>query len=134
MTEQDGVVRSNATDELRRLLDERGVEWEAFDDFEQTTEWSTHNGAFVYWARERDGKLLVETTAPTKCSASCTPEQAIEATLGRGECHMTKMRLPHDDEGSYWLLCDQCGFMVYMRDWWQPVRFCSHCGAKVVSE
>ena len=67
---------------LREMLTERGVVWEAFDDFEQTTEWSTHNGAFVYWARERDGKLLVETTAPTKCSASCTPEQAIEVTLG----------------------------------------------------
>lgn len=73
----------SATDELRRLLDERGVEWEAFDDFEQTTEWSTYNGAFVYWARERDGKLLVETTTPTKCSALCTPEQVIAATLGR---------------------------------------------------
>ena len=71
-----------ATERLRELLDERGVEWEAFDVFEQTTHWSTHNGAFVYWARERDGKLLVETTVPTKCSASCTPEQAVEATLG----------------------------------------------------
>ncbi len=139
---------------LREMLTERGVVWEAFDDFEQTTEWSTHNGAFVYWAREREGKLLVETTAPTKCSASCTPEQAIEVTLGssscsnseraakdsekgsdgRGECHMTEMRFPHDAEGSYWMKCDQCGFMVYMRDWWQPVRFCSHCGAKVVGE
>lgn len=69
-------------DELRLILDERGVEWGAFDDFEQTTQWSTHNGAFVYWARERDGKLLVETTEPAKCSASCTPEQAVEATLG----------------------------------------------------
>lgn len=69
-------------EELRRLLSERGVEWEAFDVFEQTTEWSTYNGAFVYWARERDGKLLVETTAPTKCSASCTPEQAVVITLG----------------------------------------------------
>lgn len=67
---------------LRDELTKRGVEWEAFDDFEQTTQWSTHNGAFVYWARERDGKLLVETTAPTKCSASCSPEQAIDATLG----------------------------------------------------
>lgn len=73
------------TDELRHRLDERGIKWEAFDDFEQTTQWSTHYGAFVYWARERDGKLLVETAAPTKCSASCTPEQAIAATLGVDE-------------------------------------------------
>ena len=73
------------TDELRHRLDERGIKWEAFDDFEQTTQWSTHYGACVYWARERDGKLLVETAAPTKCSASCTPEQAIAATLGVDE-------------------------------------------------
>ena len=76
-------MTESSTTILRRMLDERGVEWEAFDDFEPTTWWSTHNGAFAYWARERDGKLLVETTAPTKCSASCTPEQAVEATLGQ---------------------------------------------------
>jgi len=69
-------------EQLRCLLDECGWEWEAFDDFEQTTQWSTYNGAFVYWARERDGELLVETTAPIKCSASCTPEQAIAITIG----------------------------------------------------
>jgi hypothetical protein len=87
-----------ATDELRRLLDERGVEWEAFDDFEPTTQWSTHNGAFVYWARERDGKLLVETTAPFKCSISCTPKQAIEACTPEQAIAATLgdvPRLPH---------------------------------------
>jgi len=67
---------------LREMLTERGVDWKAFDLFEQTTQWSTYNGAFVYWSRERDGKLLVETTAPTKCSALCTPAQAIAATVG----------------------------------------------------
>lgn len=67
---------------LREMLTERGVDWKAFDLFQQTTEWSTHNGAFVYWARELDGELLVETTAPTKCSESCTPAQAIAATVG----------------------------------------------------
>lgn len=121
-----------ATDELRRLLDERGVEWEAFDVFEQTTQWSTHNGAFVYWARERDGKLLVETTAPTKCSASCTPEQAIAATLGHGTCH--------NEAPSYLdFLCSECGFVHYHSDandtgdgngW----HFCPNCGRRVVEE
>lgn len=121
-----------ATDELRRLLDDRGVEWEAFDDFEQTTQWSTCNGAFVYWARELDGKLLVETTAPTKCSASCTPEQAVKVTVGRGTCKNTAP--------SYLdFLCSECGFVNYRNDenfmdggndW----HYCPNCGRKVMDE
>lgn len=125
------------TDELRRMLSERGVEWEAFDDFEQTTQWSTHYGAFVYWARERDGKLLVETTAPTKCSASCTPEQAIAATLGRGECH---------DEGDPSdFCCSECGVRMFTdtsdtytmiasdgRTIIEHPNYCPNCGRRIV--
>lgn len=125
----------SATDELRRMLDERGVEWKAFDDFEQTTQWSTHNGAFVYWARERDGKLLVETTAPTKCSASCAPEQAIIATLGAGTC---KPAVYHGEEWwsrvdpgehyEFWepaCACSECGELIPMR------KFCPNCGRRI---
>lgn len=71
----------SATDELRRLLDERGVEYET-DERNAITEWSTYYGAFVYFARQREGKLLVETTVATKHSVILTPEQAIAATLG----------------------------------------------------
>lgn len=130
---------------LRAMLDERGVEWEAFDDFEQTTEWSTHNGAFVYWARERDGKLLVETTAPTKCSASCTPEQAIDATLGSSNCTNSERTnaackpitydngysTDHLDPGDYYefwepaCACGNCGELIPMR------KFCPNCGSRL---
>ena len=72
-----------ATDRLRELLDERGVEYET-DERNAITEWSTYYGAFVYFARQREGKLLVETTVATKHSVILTPEQAIAATLGRG--------------------------------------------------
>ena len=118
-------------EELRCLLDERGVEWEAFDVFEQTTQWSTYNGAFVYWARERDGKLLVETTAPTKCSASCTPELAVITTLGPGTCTLINAA---DDLGSGTSssMCFECGYTA-LDDWWEEFNFCPNCGRKVVA-
>lgn len=71
----------SATDELCKLLDERGVEYEV-DERNAITKWSTHYGAFVYFARQREGKLLVETTVATEHSVILTPEQAIAATLG----------------------------------------------------
>ena len=65
----------SATDELRRLLDERGVEW--WDDSSiygtRRTVW-TANGV-TYVAAEVSGRL--------KVSGYLTPEQAIEDTLGR---------------------------------------------------
>lgn len=70
-----------STDELRRMLDERGVEYEV-DERNAITKWSTHYGAFVFFARQREGKLLVETTVATEHSVILTPDQAIAATLG----------------------------------------------------
>ena len=134
----------SATDELRRLLDERGVEWKAFDVFEQTTQWSTHSGAFVYWAREQDGRLLVETTAPTKYSASCTPEQAIAATLGAGTCEADetdtiKCWVKCKDEPStehmdliHVMECSACGGTYEHVN--GSYEFCPRCGRKVVDE
>lgn len=134
----------SSTEILRHMLDERGVEWEAFDDFEQTTQWSTHNGAFVYWARERDGELLVETTAPTKCSASCTPAQAIAATLGRGECRNISEVM--DEHGQARFACSECHAWIDSRLLWNPeyrngespwvsdckLNFCPNCGRRIV--
>lgn len=69
---------------LRKLLDERGVEYEAYRDIKNRciTKWCTYHGAFVFFAVEEEGKLFVETASDTEHSAICTPEQAIAATLG----------------------------------------------------
>lgn len=77
------MTDSNATERLRELLDERGVEYEA-DERNAITKWSTYYGAFVFFARQREGKLLVETTVATEHSVILTPEQAVTATLGGG--------------------------------------------------
>ena len=72
MTEQNGVERSSATEELRRLLDERGVEWDYGITGSATTRFSV-NGIDLTFTPMRDGLV---------CSTILTPTQAVEATLG----------------------------------------------------
>jgi hypothetical protein len=95
----------SATDELRRLLDERGVEYEdseLIDTMTYYTEWGGNDGgdgANVY-VEYTDGTVLRMFDA--------TPEQAIAATLGRGECEIETCET--------WLPAER-----YHR--------CKHCGA-----
>ena len=102
-----------ATDELRRLLDERGVEhydgtkstlW-GYDSYNEVT------GIYRYSADETsEGYMHVRLW-------HATPEQAVEATLGRGTCHVAAF-------GS----CSECGARldgIYQ-------RYCPNCGAKVI--
>ena len=73
---------TSATDELRRMLDERGVEYYVKDllniKFFHDTRWNA-NG--VYWCYT---EFVGATTYLTMCGEwkDCTPEQAIAATLG----------------------------------------------------
>ena len=71
-----------ATDELRRLLDERGVEWDADDEImddgsiSQVTYWYSND---IEWSADgRDEYLAFDAVQ------LITPEQAIAATLGGG--------------------------------------------------
>ena len=64
-----------ATDELRKLLDERGVEYEAeCIDFSNYFTWGEDD--CCSYTEYPDGTVLR--------IWDCTPEQAIAATLGRG--------------------------------------------------
>lgn len=89
-----------ATERLRELLDERGVEWKEHQHImsgsmsaQVETLWGQphdKNGKplpHVYHNRATemgDGRLFLEVQL-------ATPEQAIEATLGRGTCHTVPM-------------------------------------------
>lgn len=113
-----------ATEELRRLLDERKVEW---------SKGAYPNEARTYWmdmvARPWNEKRLY-------VMALLTPEQAVKATLGRGACRIVGGK------------CDQCGAIVREKavTYWVPTgdgiktarhhdaRYCPNCGAKVVEE
>ena len=70
----------SATDTIRAMLDERGVEWSATDTYRLlVTSWNDASGHSWAFMEHRDGSF-------SKLTAyHLTPEQAIEATLGRGE-------------------------------------------------
>ena len=127
---------------LRRLLDERGVEY--------TQANATGGTLFIvvtskeyYFILVRDNNAGIE-----MWSQDLTPEQVIEATLGPlteraakdsekdsdgcGECH--------DTHESRWFHCSECGFGMtdlYTDEPWteegQP-KHCPNCGCMVVSE
>lgn len=65
---------TSATDELRRLLDERGVEYEGGA---RSLRWRDRNGVMMQAFPLANGELGMGVW-------SCTPEQAIAATLGTG--------------------------------------------------
>ena len=122
----------SATDELRRMLDERGVEWEdsepygakAVTRFKVNDVWLRYVDYGDYcWVDYHEDEPL-------------TPEQTIAATLGSGTCHIEER---HGD----WH-CTGCGEMVGTCDTTSELyidgnaiglwRFCPNCGRKVVTD
>ena len=112
-----------ATKRLREMLDERGV---AHSDHYLSTIWRDGHG-ILHLAGEpmADGSLVVD---------MLTPEQAIAATLGRGECQIetTENWLPAER----YHRCKECGafFAVLDASHDIPPRYCPNCGAKVRNE
>ena len=101
---------TSATDELRRLLDERGVEYTI-----------DHGYREFFWDFGESGRARASAIG-TKglvqmIVTGITPEQAIDATLGRGTCHRAAFGM-----------CSECGAMldgVYG-------YYCPKCGKRVV--
>ena len=120
-----------ATDELRRMLDERGVEWSNVRND------GSESNFFTEWQFDGiDGRATAtEWSAGNNLSMaiyrwSLTPEQAIAATLGRGTCHME-----YRDELSGQELypteayeCSACGGITADG---KP-DYCPYCGREVV--
>ena len=103
----------NATDELRRLLDERGVEYTVVPEDMYSREY-IKIGNIEILTNDR-GEVAVY---------YLTPEQAVEATLGRGTCRMTEQ----DDRFGWWE-CSECGGILPAPD---IINYCPNCGRKVV--
>ena len=121
--EQD-APQVKATEELRRLLDEHGVEWDYGITGATTTKFSV-NGIDLTFTPMRDGLV---------CSTILTPEQAIEVTLGRGTCHVEGYDDGEDEilDGTWvyreptWHL--SCGHEVHGTH--RPC-FCPRCGRRI---
>ena len=116
-----------ATDELRRMLDERGAKYEV-DDAEtvMVTRWEAY-GDWVSFIEYDNGETKFYIDA-----RRMTPEQAIAATVGRGPCHVTKRTAGYFDGTRYneWTFEFSCGH------WYRggnpvPPSFCCHCGRRI---
>lgn len=114
-----------ATEELRALLNERGVEWSATVGASGTiwTHWDAFNGHRVHAMDNEDG------TVEIFGEWDVTPEQAIAATLGVGTCHIT-------DNGpwGYPYVCSACGASFDPDVNNGEFNYCPNCGARVEDE
>lgn len=124
--------RMSAADELRRMLDERGVEWTKpkriwweLIDCEPDDSVTIVEGVTIEAAT--DGMLVVY---------PLTPEQAIEATLGRGTCHIAVQDnlAETDGMGDVWLECDACNWQMPLEPSTPRFNYCPNCGREVVDE
>lgn len=116
----------SATDELRRMLDERGVQYETDDTQVSDTEWyyvtKLRDGYSDGWIYEEPPECDLLMSYPQDLGA----EDAIAATLGAGTCYVVC-----SDDYSYmpptWHL--SCGHTVQGNE--RP-NYCSNCGKRVV--
>lgn len=110
----------SATDELRRLLDERGVEWVASGT---DTCWSSAGGyPMRAWETTNGTHMRV---------ADLTPEQAVDATLGRGTCHAVfEVDAMSEDERVGEYVCSECG-ETFNDGHGEFPHYCPECGRKV---
>ena len=116
-----------ATEELRRLLDERGVKYR--DYFHANKTWWGGRENVGWYAEDRPSAnglyVMIE--------AVLTPEQAIAATLG-GPSTCRNVHEPPKGT-TFWPLphfkCSECGATHVSMEY---VYYCPKCGAKVVDD
>ena len=121
-----------ATERLRQLLDERGVKWEEPDPYQDATAWVGSNN-IEYVAHEG-----ISFDGPTgRLILFClTPEQAVEATLGRGTCKMEATLTNPFETRIDEYHCSECGEYCSVEKVMgktEPPKFCPECGRKVES-
>ena len=110
-----------ATEELRALLDAKGVEWWPLGN--DMTECVVDGVRIKY--RQVGRGLIVSTCT----EGTVTPAQAVEATLGRGTCHNAS------EYPRAFFCCSECGCAHKRnRAYVDMPRFCPNCGAEVVTE
>ncbi len=129
-----------ATERLRALLDERGVEWMGTSYTKPTQGHPTntsldeehHNAVFIEYV---DGSVLR--------LFDLAPEQAVEATLGRGTCGAMKVPLEWDEswndmfEGAgnvevFRWVCSHCGRVLDGgSEFVERDTFCPKCGRQI---
>ena len=123
----------SAIEELHRMLDERGVEYE---ETYGITLWTGADGC-AYTAIEMV-PLSMKPSKKLMVRRILTPEQAIEATLGRGTCTADETdtwECVRDDLGNYGktmnvhvMECTECGHTYEHVN--GDYEYCPRCGRK----
>ena len=122
----------SATDELRRLLDERGAEWRKAPHYSSESQDNETifegNGIEWYVNDHMNGRLGLRALR-----YEVTPEQAVEATLGKGTCRVVSKLLIEGEyvPAEYYEFEMECG-EGFKWDESEPPRYCPNCGRKVV--
>ncbi len=136
----------SATDELRCMLDERGVEYhqttiENIASYLYLTTWDSPDGHSCEFHEIVDGEELTHRLVAIR-GWELTPEQVIAMTLGRKTCHNVI------GEGDF--VCSECGAFVHARNenvgkshvdedgvrWYgtsyeHNFNYCPNCGARI---
>ena len=128
----------SATDTIRAMLDERGVEWDCVDTYNgnKRTMWgSVERGAGILGLDVKYSAIEFQKGLRLTIS-DCSPEQAIEATLGRGECRDLAETPEYRDKTEF--KCSECGYEYSAVGGFgcdcgdEPdFRYCPNCGRKV---
>ena len=119
-----------ATEELRRMLDERGVEYDTRDGKAiKNTYWNDVEKRRWGYTSDESGVIKERQLFLVCGRMDLTPAQAITATLGAGTCHIT-------DNGtwSYPYVCSACGASFDPDVNNGEFNHCPNCGRKVVDE
>lgn len=112
----------NATERLRSLLDDHGIEWRNDEDFLWHTEWVTDDAVFTSLAM--DGNELA-----IQIICTMTPEEVVDQTLSGGKCN----RIFDEDYivGIHGycecLRCSECGKPLF-----GVFKYCPWCGKEIV--
>ena len=130
-----------ATDKLRELLDERGIEYEqsyieGIASYTHVTKWETQAGNKRAFYEIEDGYppyftwMLIEMP---------TAAQAIAATVGREMCHIVKTWSDSDYDEDWRYRCSECGCPIPVDerdpetgDVFSAANYCPNCGRRVV--
>lgn len=125
---------TSATDNLRRLLDERGVEWRKtphYSSESQDNETIFEGNGIEWYANDHlNGRLGLRTAR-----YEVTPAQAIDATLGRGTCEVIGFDDGYDEglDGEWFALAPATWFLSCDHEaHGRRPSYCPVCGRKVV--
>ena len=128
----------SATDELRRMLDERGVEWESKDvegvSCFHDTRWNAYGVQWCYVEFVGNNYTKLKPSS----EFHCTPEQAITATLGNSRAERTcHWELEHSGTIYDKWRCSKCGYLFVEPRCDQGYtdlepNYCPNCGCKVI--